>query len=688
MKRPFAAVGFTGFAAMLLSALIGRSDAVMYAFCAFAVLGLASLLNRNLRQTATVPVCLLTVAAVCLLFCVNNAERLHTQDLAGDNAEVIATVAEAPYMKKDNGRYYCILRLERVKGEKARGRLRLSFSPTRDDIDPDRLEIGNRVSFTGKVYIPGGSEESISRYFTGENILLGAYGVTAFKSEEPDFRGVNYYFQKIRSFVSESLRYGFGDRIAGLLAGILTGDRSVLDDRLYEAFRATGIAHIMAVSGLHLSVWVYSLGSFIPERSKTARLKYLLLIFAVLFIMLLAGMSESVKRAGFMSLVYLSGKLSRRRSDSLNSLGFAVFVMILFNPMCVLSISLQLSFLSTLGILTLGKLYIKRSAEILGGKNINTPFKRLLRVCGDVFFISISVLVFTFPVLIYSFGGISTVSAWVNMLISPVVTPLLMLSGAYVLLSGVGFLAFPVSIIIKLISEYVIAVASGFMRVKNAFLVFDEENLPLFIAAAVLITFLSLAFFKRSNARARAALVLSAITISAALVGFYESNAYKGVKIHLADYDGQLAVAVEREGKALLTEKLDSYEQGLFISGLEEKGAEAVAFVDGSEVYSLSDGKALCKSEYDADFKDLVIELSGGGKIIEAEGKYIYLFSAESLQKADNCDIIINKCDGGAVIRVGGKSFTLEKGGSCTLILSDNMILRGEGSWRNLMKSS
>ena len=687
MKRPFAVIGFTSFAVMLFSALIGRSDVALYACKVCAASGALSLIDKNLRQTVTVPVCLFTAAAVCFLFVMYNGDRAQTQSLTGDNVEVTATVSEAPYMKKTNGRHYCVLELESVDGEKASGKLRLSFSPSKDGIETEQLDIGNKVSFTGKVYIPGENEKSISRYFTGENIHLGAYGVTDFTWGVPEFRGVNYYFHKIRSFVSERLRYGFGDKIAGLLVGILTGDRSVLDDELYDAFRDTGIAHLMAVSGLHLSVWVYSLGSLIPEKSKTAKLKYMLLIFAVLFIMLLAGMSESVKRAGFMSLVYLSGKLSSHRSDSLNSLGFAVFVMILFNPMCVLSISLQLSFLSTLGILTLGQLYIKRSAEILGGRSINTLFKRLVRACSDIFFISISVLVFTFPVLIYNFGGISTVSAWVNMLVSHAVTPLLMLSGGYVLLSGLPWIAFPVSVIVKLISEYVISVASVFLRVKNAFLVFNSENLPLYIAAAVLIAFLSLAFFKRSNAKARMALILSAVIASVGLIAFYEKSE-EAVKIHLADYDGQLAVAVENYGTALLTENIDSYERGLFISELEEKGADTVAYIDGEDAYSLSDGKALSKAEYDADFKDIGIKAYGDGKIIEAEGKYIHIFSSETLQKADSCDIIITKRDGGAVISSGEKSFTLEKGGSLTLILKDNLILRGEGSWRNLMKSN
>lgn len=636
MKRPFAAVGFTAFAVLLALSYAMSSRAALCACLCFAAAGIFSIIVRPLRQTVTVPVCLITAAAVCLLFLGFIGEVKHTQSLAGEDVGVTATVSEAPYMKKTNGRYYCVLSIETVRGERVSGKLRLSFSPTGDELDPDSLQIGNRVSFRGKVYIPAEGEKSISRYFTGENILLGAYGVSDFTCSEPSSRGVNYYFHRIRSFVSERLRYGFGDRIAGLLIGILTGDRSVLDDELYDAFRETGIAHLMAVSGLHLSVWVYSLGALIPEKGKTAKLKYLLLISAVLFVMLLAGMSESVKRAGFMSLVYLSGKLSSHRSDSLNSLGLAVFVMILFNPMCVLSVSLQLSFLSTLGIVTLGQLYIKRSADFLGGKSINSPAKKLARYFTDVFFISISVLVFTFPVLIYNFGGISTVSAWVNILISPVVTPLLMLSGAYVLLSGISPVALVLGLIVRLISEYIIFVASGFLRVKNAFLVYEAESLPLYLAAAVLIAFLSLAFFKRSNARARTALVLAAVITCVGLVAFYEQSE-RAVKIHLCDYEGEIAVAVEWDKRAVLLTNPESYERGLFESYIESRGAELAAVKRG-ERYQCA-----------------------------ADGKYIYDFSCEALQCAEDCDIMIEKYADGTVIGIDGDEFFLDKGEKLTV---------------------
>jgi len=659
---------------------------------ASAFIGTLSLLKKNFRQALTVPVCLFTAAAACLLFLNFNLQKQAVQNLTGDALTVEAVVAEAPYIKSDNGRHYCVLELCSVDGKDASGRLRLSFSPKSDGIDENDLETGNSISFTGKVYIPGEGEKSISRYFTGENILLGAYGAENFRATESVRKSIDYYFQRLRDFVSDKLRYGFGNEIAGLLIGMLTGDKSSLDPELYEAFRMTGSAHLLAVSGLHLSLWVFALGSLIPEKRKNARLRTALLMSAVIFIMLLAGMSESVKRAGFMSLVFLSGKLLRQDCDSLNSLGFAVTVMLLCNPSCILSLSMQLSFLSTLGILTLGKCYLKRSAEIFGGKSINTPLKKLIRYTADMFFLSISVLVFTFPVLLISFGGFSAVSAWVNILISPIASPLLILAGLCVLLSDLTFAFYPIAITVKFLADYVISVTNFFSEFENAYIVAESDNTPQFLAAAVLVAIITVVFlckpFKDRTTFSVISIILVAVVIlSTKLLSGSE------IKIHLADYGDTFAVAVQKDKSAVLLCDTDEYEKGLFISELGEKGINAFCeLVDGDRLIlkSLRDGKYITDESTLSFFDGFLLNPATGKRIFQIGGKYIHIFYGEALHYDDCCDIIIKITKNDIVLRIGGSDFSLKKEKSLILTVKKNnkMILRGEDPWLNLMKSS
>ena len=366
MKRPFALIGFTCASVGLFLNCIGRHDVAFALGFVLALCAGITLLIKHTRQETTLPLFFTAALLSCLLFLFFGADKLKAQSLAGENISVTATVCEAPYRKAKGARHYVVCEIEEVSGEKVKGRIRLSFSPTNDEIDPDELVIGNTLSFTGTVYVPGEGDKSIERYFQAEDILLGAYGAENLIITEPTVRGITYYFYLIRSYVTDRLSYAFSDKVAGVLVGILTGDKSCLDGELYEAFRESGVAHLMAVSGIHLSVWVFFLGGIIPEETKSSRLKYLLLLVVTVFIMLLAGMSESIKRAGFMSVIYLLGKLGKRRSDSLNSLGLAVFLMLLYNQSSVLSLSFQLTVLSTLSILTLGKAYMKSGNRFFG----------------------------------------------------------------------------------------------------------------------------------------------------------------------------------------------------------------------------------------------------------------------------------------------------------------------------------
>lgn len=661
MKRPFAVIGFTSFAVLLILSL---TESCISAYCVFflsILIGILSLFKKNLRQALTVPVLLFTAAVACLLFLSFNSHIREVQKLTGDSLSVEATVAEAPYIKSENGRHYCVLKLCFVDNKEATGRLRLSFSPKKDGIDAESLKIGNKISFTGKIYIPGENEKSISRYFTGENILLGAYAVNNISITESTHRSMSYYFNLIRQFVSDRLCYGFGDRAAGLLIGMLTGDKSGLDSGLYDSFRKTGVAHLLAVSGMHLSLWVFALGALIPEKRKSTVPRALLLMAAVIFIMLLAGMSESVRRAGFMSLVFLCAKLLKKDSDSLNSLGLAVTVMLAYNPACVLSLSLQLSFLSTLAILTLGKLCIERSAAIFGGKKINTPLRRLMRYITDMFFISISVLAFTLPVLVNSFGGFSAASAWVNILIQPVVAPLLILGGLCVLLSVIPFLFYPLALITKALTCYVIFITELFAKAENAYIVAEKENTCLFIAAAAAMLTCFIIISKHFKGKATVTAALLMLTVTALITGGFYSESE--LKIRVSNYDGTLAAAVQTDKNAVLIFDTDEYEKRLFISELREKGIDSFYELTGNndcKLKSLADGKYISDEAGALLLDDISFNSVTGEKILSAKGKHIHIFYGEALQCEDCCDIIIQIQKDGVTVTTADNSFFLK----------------------------
>ncbi|MBQ7005433.1 MAG: ComEC/Rec2 family competence protein [Clostridia bacterium] len=497
MKRPLTTVGFTLFAFICTLFFICRTDVAFSVLCISAFIAVTtSVINR--RVTVLLLLCG-TMVLACLLFFFSDTGRGKVQSLAGNNVYVEATVSKPPLFDTENARHYAVCRLRTLDGKRAEGNLRLSFSATKDEIDPDLLETGNRISFTGRVYLPGMGYENAERCFYSENIFLGAYGAEGFSIKEPLLRDVSYYFGRLRSLLSEKTAVSFPDDVSALLMGILTGDKDSMDGKVYDDFKASGTAHLMAVSGLHLSVWVAFVGLIIPSDGRFDKLRFILIAAVIVFVMLLAGMSKSVTRAGLMSFMSVFASFFKTRSDSLNNLGAAVLIMILFDPYCVLSVSFQLSAISTLSVLTLGKALMRRSDSFFGYRYfVPTKPKKLMKYLFDSACLCISVVIFTFPVMVYSFGGISTVTLYTNLLVVPVITPLMILGGICVLTSSVTFISYPLAVVVNCVAEYVLAVTRFFAGFENAFLSFEAANYGRYILAAVIITVFLAAVFKKN----------------------------------------------------------------------------------------------------------------------------------------------------------------------------------------------
>lgn len=134
---------------------------------------------------------------------------------------------------------------------------------------------------------------------------------------------------------------------------MLIGDKSYMPDDTRQIFSDAGIAHILALSGLHVgiiiiivNVLLYPLRLFIPR-------KYIYLITIVLLwtFALITGLSPSVVRASIMASFYLSAKILERQNDSMNALLAAITLILIFNPSALFDVGLQLSVLTVTSII-------------------------------------------------------------------------------------------------------------------------------------------------------------------------------------------------------------------------------------------------------------------------------------------------------------------------------------------------
>ncbi len=217
---------------------------------------------------------------------------------------------------------------------------------------------------------------------------------------------------EIRKFIRTKIFENYKSEEAATIMALVAGDKSYFSDEFYDNVKSSGVAHVMVVSGMHLSIivsmFLYIINKFFYNRF----LKALIIVFVTISVMAICGFTMSVLRAGVTYILMALALALNRENTSENTLGFAVCLIYLVNPFAVFSLSFQLSVLSTFAILVVSIPVINfvKEREIVKKKAFLWVFSSVVT--------SISALIFTAPVTIYQFGYISCVSVITNLLIS------------------------------------------------------------------------------------------------------------------------------------------------------------------------------------------------------------------------------------------------------------------------------
>lgn len=223
--------------------------------------------------------------------------------------------------------------------------------------------------------------------------------------------------------VKEAVAAAFPPESAGLVTALLTGDTDRLAQGDYNALRRAGLAHAVAVSGLHMSFLVQLAVALTGSRYR--RRTALVVLPLMVCYALAVGCTPSVVRAAIMNGLLLLGPLLGRENDSPTSLSLALLLLLLQDPWASLSVSLQLSFASVAGIL----LFAGRVANWVKGlfsapekqknKKKPGPFRRLGRWAAGSLGVTVGAMAFTVPLLVWYFGSLSVISPVSNLLCLP-----------------------------------------------------------------------------------------------------------------------------------------------------------------------------------------------------------------------------------------------------------------------------
>lgn len=245
---------------------------------------------------------------------------------------------------------------------------------------------------------------------------------------------------QLRCRLSEGIDGIFAQEDAGILKAMLLGDKSALSADIKALYKKSGILHILAISGLHISF----LGMGLKQLLYKLRLpkKPALLLCAVVMILygIMVGMPVSAFRAVFMFLLNLLAEWTGRTYDGKTALALSAILLLLKQPLYIINAGFLLSFLAVTAILYLKPLL--QPPLFLFWKNLSNRITARL----DGLTTSLAILFFTLPVQLYFYYETTVYAPLFNLLVLPLTGLLLVLAAGAVcvwwLLSFLPFLPF------------------------------------------------------------------------------------------------------------------------------------------------------------------------------------------------------------------------------------------------------
>lgn len=249
--------------------------------------------------------------------------------------------------------------LERMGPDRTPDRVRVSLHGDQNWME---TEIGLRVGMTGHLSPPSGPVEPGGYDFQRSAWFdrLGAVGYTRTPAVVIALPDRSHPVAAFRHHLSEVIRAHMPERTGGFAAAIITGDRSRLDETAVEALRATNLAHLLAISGLHMGLLtglvfggarlLFALFPPVALRWPTRKIAAVLAIMAGAGYLVLSGASVATQRAFVMVTVMFIAVLLDRRAISIRSVAVAATLILIAAPQEVMGPGFQMSFAATVAL--------------------------------------------------------------------------------------------------------------------------------------------------------------------------------------------------------------------------------------------------------------------------------------------------------------------------------------------------
>lgn len=350
------------------------------------------------------------------------------------------------------------------------------------------------------------------QYYNSKGIYLRAEELPeSCEILQTDVQTVSIFFGKINSKMSDIITKRLDKSSAALANAVFLGDRSSLENVVKRDFKRTGTYHLLALSGLHLSVLSVILDTVLLRLGIKKGYRYAVLPIFLTFYVAVTGFGVSVVRSAIMLFLTYVAYWVGKRKDPLTSLMIAATLIMLFSPESVFDVSLWLSISSTFGIIIFSPFSTWVSFKLRKIKS-----KRLRKAVNYIvssFITSFSAMLMVLPLSCFYFDGFSIVGAVMTLILSPFISFILFISPLLLIFRSFDCLSKLFSFVLEKACHIIIESTSFASDLDNIYIPFDHISLKII----VLLFFIGFAFLLVINLKRKYLIALFVAVFVAAL---------------------------------------------------------------------------------------------------------------------------------------------------------------------------
>jgi competence protein ComEC len=368
-------------------------------------------------------------------------------------------IAQEPDERIDSQRL--VVRVSEAEGKATKGKILVTTS-----VYP-QYNYGDHLTISCKIKKPENFNDfDYGRYLAVSDIyaICGFPQIEVLEKNQGGkfYQRIFAFKKKLRQVTTENL----AEPPAGFLTAFLLGDKKGLDQALFDNFAKSGLAHIIAISGQHVTIIFALLLSFFIGLGFYRQQAFYLIVLFLIFYIVIIGAPASAVRAAVMGFLLLLAMHLGRLSSADRAISLAAAIMLAFNPKLILEAGFQLSFAATLGIVYFYPFFRRKLRKISSFWGLR-----------DLVLITIAAQIAVLPLTLYYFKRLPFISILANFLVLPIL-PLVISLGFAALFIGLIYPALAKILFwfLWLILVYIIKVAEYAIKLPLSYFEFQQVS--------------------------------------------------------------------------------------------------------------------------------------------------------------------------------------------------------------------